>query len=246
MGSSLNRLLQGRLKYSKGPRDPMRDVVLAGCIGVFFYSLQGPELVDRWMWLPFMLALCFRNPAPPRPAVPVDGLREDVVPRNRRRAGARRGTSAAGWAATPRPISSPSAPPARRRGRRSRSRTVRSSGRVRDVGHAPSAWARCSTTAFSVSTAPTCSWSAPRPSRRGPGSWPRSGAAAASSWTRVSPVAPGRTSAARAGRSSASTSRTRAPRTRSSTSSGSSVPTGAGRSMTPRSTWRSATSSSST
>jgi len=80
MGSSLNRLLQGRLKYSGRPRDPMRDVVLAGCIGVFLYSLQGPELVDRWMWLPFMLALCFRNPAAAQPTVPLDGTREDVVP----------------------------------------------------------------------------------------------------------------------------------------------------------------------
>ena len=27
---------------------------------VLFFSFQSPELVDRWLWLPFLLALCFR------------------------------------------------------------------------------------------------------------------------------------------------------------------------------------------
>ncbi len=63
MGSSFNRLLSGRRKGKHG--DPLRDVVLAGCVTVLVFSMQGPELVDRWMWLPFLLALCFRDPAPP-------------------------------------------------------------------------------------------------------------------------------------------------------------------------------------
>jgi hypothetical protein len=58
MGSSVRRLLSGRRKSQP---DPMRDVVLAGCVTVLFFSLQSPELVDRWLWLPFMLALCFRT-----------------------------------------------------------------------------------------------------------------------------------------------------------------------------------------
>ncbi len=74
MGSGFNRLLHGRLKHSKQTRDPMRDIVLAGCIAVILYSLQGPELVDRWMWLPFMLALCFRDPAPPPRPAPIDRI----------------------------------------------------------------------------------------------------------------------------------------------------------------------------
>ena len=82
----------------------MRDVVLAGCIGVFFYSLQGPELVDRWMWLPFMLALCFRNPTSPHRLLTTG---RGSCPRLPRRS---RGMSAAGWAATRRP--SPSSPAA--------------------------------------------------------------------------------------------------------------------------------------
>ncbi len=41
-------------------KEPLRGTVLAGCLTVLFFALQGPELVDRWLWLPFMLALCFR------------------------------------------------------------------------------------------------------------------------------------------------------------------------------------------
>jgi hypothetical protein len=58
MASSLHRLLSGR---QKSQPDPQRDVILAGCVTVLFFSLQSPEIVDRWLWLPFMLALCFRT-----------------------------------------------------------------------------------------------------------------------------------------------------------------------------------------
>jgi hypothetical protein len=59
IGSGFNRLLSGRWV---DPRDnAMRDAVLAGCVVVLFFALQSPELVDRWLWLPFMLALSFRG-----------------------------------------------------------------------------------------------------------------------------------------------------------------------------------------
>ncbi|HEX4162041.1 MAG TPA: O-antigen ligase family protein [Acidimicrobiales bacterium] len=64
MGSSFNRLLSGRRMRGEN-RDPMRAVVFAACVASLFYSLQGPELVDRWMWVPFILAFCFRDPARP-------------------------------------------------------------------------------------------------------------------------------------------------------------------------------------
>jgi hypothetical protein len=68
MGSSCNRLLRGRLREGTiaangrgkvGDR-AVRDTVLAGCVTVLFFSMQSPEIVDRWLWLPFLLALCFR------------------------------------------------------------------------------------------------------------------------------------------------------------------------------------------
>jgi O-antigen ligase len=65
VGSSFNRLLHGRLRAGKN-WDPMRDVVLAACIGVLFFAMQGPELVDRWFWMPFLLALTFRDYVPPQ------------------------------------------------------------------------------------------------------------------------------------------------------------------------------------
>ncbi len=72
VGSSLSRLLHGRLRAGKD-WDPMRDVVLAACIAVLFFAMQGPELVDRWFWIPFLLALTFRDFAPP-PAPSADAI----------------------------------------------------------------------------------------------------------------------------------------------------------------------------
>lgn len=63
MGSSFNRLLHGRRRRTRSRERAVRDTVLAGCVVVLFFSMQSPELVDRWLWLPFMLALCFRDPA---------------------------------------------------------------------------------------------------------------------------------------------------------------------------------------
>jgi hypothetical protein len=66
MGSCFNRLLHGRLRQGrrKGGDRALRDTVLAGCVTVLFFSFQSPELVDRWLWLPFLLALCFRTAGP--------------------------------------------------------------------------------------------------------------------------------------------------------------------------------------
>ena len=64
MGSSFNRLLNGRRRRAKGMDRSTRDTVLAGCVTVLFFSMQSPEIVDRWLWLPFILALCFRDAGP--------------------------------------------------------------------------------------------------------------------------------------------------------------------------------------
>jgi hypothetical protein len=63
MGSAIMRTLHGRRRLGKN-RDPMKDIILAGCIVTLFFSMQSPELVDRWLWLPFLLAFCVRDPAP--------------------------------------------------------------------------------------------------------------------------------------------------------------------------------------
>lgn len=70
MGSSFNRLLHGRLHRPKSADRAVRDTVLAGCVVVLFFAFQSPEIVDRWLWLPFMLGLCFRDAVVP---VPTDG-----------------------------------------------------------------------------------------------------------------------------------------------------------------------------
>ncbi len=73
MGSSFNRLLRGR--RSRGPDwDPMKDTVLAACVGVLVFSMGGPELIDRWLWLPFLLAFCFRDPIPAATGAPAAAL----------------------------------------------------------------------------------------------------------------------------------------------------------------------------
>jgi hypothetical protein len=47
----------------------MKDIILAAMVADFVFAMQSPELVDRWLWFPFLLALTFRNqPAPEAPA----------------------------------------------------------------------------------------------------------------------------------------------------------------------------------
>ena len=83
MGSSFSRLLTGR---RTSQRDPMRDIILAGCVTVLFFSMQSPEIVDRWLWLPFMLALCFRPRAGGRTRSDVSGRHQAARRRWHRRA----------------------------------------------------------------------------------------------------------------------------------------------------------------
>jgi O-antigen ligase len=68
-GTAFRQLLSGRLRAGKN-WDPMRDIVLAACVADLFFSMQSPELVDRWFWIPFLLAMTFRaTAAPPTPSV---------------------------------------------------------------------------------------------------------------------------------------------------------------------------------
>lgn len=70
MGSSISRLVSGgRLRGQN--RDPLRATVLAACVTTAFFSLQAPSFIDRWLWFPFILALCFRDPQRSVPQVRV-------------------------------------------------------------------------------------------------------------------------------------------------------------------------------
>jgi O-Antigen ligase len=83
MGSSFNRLLNGRRRRPRGMDRSTRDTVLAGCVTVLFFSMQSPEIVDRWLWLPFILALCFRDGGPTgRPGLqePIPASEPEPVP----------------------------------------------------------------------------------------------------------------------------------------------------------------------
>lgn len=62
MATAFRRVLR------RGRRDPTRDMILTGIVVVLFFSLQSPELFDRWLWLPFMLALTYRRDARPEAA----------------------------------------------------------------------------------------------------------------------------------------------------------------------------------
>jgi hypothetical protein len=53
-GSAFRRL-------ARVPRSPTSDALLCGAITVLIYSLAGPELFDRWLWLPFVLAMTLRG-----------------------------------------------------------------------------------------------------------------------------------------------------------------------------------------
>jgi hypothetical protein len=52
MGSGIRRMLLYR--------GPTTDILLCGMVAVLFFSLQSPELFDRWLWLPFVLAISWR------------------------------------------------------------------------------------------------------------------------------------------------------------------------------------------
>ncbi|HWF14963.1 MAG TPA: O-antigen ligase family protein [Acidimicrobiales bacterium] len=76
MGSSVSRVLAGR-RHGRW-HDPMKDIILAAIVADFLFCMQSPELVDRWLWLPFLLALTLRDrPVPSAPAL--EGI-EHTVP----------------------------------------------------------------------------------------------------------------------------------------------------------------------
>jgi hypothetical protein len=43
----------------KGNPDPIKDIIFSGAIAVLVFTLVSPELFDRWLWLPFVLAMTF-------------------------------------------------------------------------------------------------------------------------------------------------------------------------------------------
>jgi hypothetical protein len=60
VGSSFSHVLSGR-RLGVRSGNPLRDVILAACVADLVFSMMGPELVDRWFWMPFLFALCFRE-----------------------------------------------------------------------------------------------------------------------------------------------------------------------------------------
>lgn len=54
-------------------RDPTSDILLAGAAVVLVFAMQAPELVDRWLWLPFVLAMTLRLARHATPAATGDG-----------------------------------------------------------------------------------------------------------------------------------------------------------------------------
>jgi O-antigen ligase len=60
VGSSFSHVLSGR-RLGVRSGNPLRDVILGACVADLVFSMMGPELVDRWFWMPFLFALCFRE-----------------------------------------------------------------------------------------------------------------------------------------------------------------------------------------
>jgi hypothetical protein len=63
-GYAINFTTAFRRLTRTGFRDPTRDMILSGAIAVLVFTLVSPELFDRWLWLPFVLAMTF--PRQPR------------------------------------------------------------------------------------------------------------------------------------------------------------------------------------
>lgn len=73
MASAVRRLMGPR-------RDPTRDIVLAGAVVVLAFSMQSPEMFDRWLWLPFLLAMTFRGEQATPQTRPLDTAGAAVPP----------------------------------------------------------------------------------------------------------------------------------------------------------------------
>jgi hypothetical protein len=56
MGAGFRRMI-GRY------RTPTGDMLLAGAVVVLVFSVGSTEMLNRWLWLPFVLALAIRHPA---------------------------------------------------------------------------------------------------------------------------------------------------------------------------------------
>jgi O-antigen ligase len=69
----------------RGKKDPTKDMLFAGMIVVLFFSMQSPEMFDRWLWVPFILALTLRRGAVPTERAALDSTVLDLgatVPRS--------------------------------------------------------------------------------------------------------------------------------------------------------------------
>jgi O-antigen/teichoic acid export membrane protein len=60
VGFAVNMTTAFRRVTRRGKKDPTKDMLFAGMIVVLFFSMQSPEMFDRWLWLPFILALSLR------------------------------------------------------------------------------------------------------------------------------------------------------------------------------------------
>ncbi len=68
VGFAINMTTAFRRVTRTGAKDPTKDMIFSGIVVVLFFSLQSPEMFDRWLWLPFILAMTFRRGDPPATA----------------------------------------------------------------------------------------------------------------------------------------------------------------------------------
>jgi hypothetical protein len=61
VGFAVNMTTAFRRVTRRGKKDPTKDMLFAGIVVVLFFSMQSPEMFDRWLWLPFILALTYRR-----------------------------------------------------------------------------------------------------------------------------------------------------------------------------------------
>ncbi len=61
VGVAINMVTAWRRVTRSGRKDPTKDMIFAGIVAVLFFSMQSPEMFDRWLWLPFILAMTFRR-----------------------------------------------------------------------------------------------------------------------------------------------------------------------------------------
>lgn len=89
-GAAIAVMAAFRRVIGSARRDPLRNIVFSSMAVVLLFSMQAPELVDRWFWMPMVLALTFGR----RPTVPEDLEAARIGARVRRQALARSASSA--------------------------------------------------------------------------------------------------------------------------------------------------------